>query len=71
VFRRTRPTPGEVDAFLAAQHGAAFSYAHVGATRGAAPAGYPAGYTVDHRRVRVGAGGGDYRRRWRRCAPGA
>jgi len=58
VFRLTRPTPGELDAFLAAQRGSAYSYAEVGASRGPAPAGYtrPVGYTVDHNRVLLGAG---------------
>ncbi len=39
-------------AFVAAQRGAALSYAEVGATRGPAPPGY----AVDHNRERLGAG---------------
>ncbi len=51
-FRLTRPTARELDALLAVRRDAPFTYAAVGATRGAAPAGY----TVDRRRVRLGTG---------------
>jgi uncharacterized protein (UPF0548 family) len=52
VFRLTRPRADDVAAFLAGQRGRAFSYAAVGATRGAPPPGF----TVDHNRARLGAG---------------
>ncbi len=59
MFRLTRPAARQVDALLAARREAPFSYAEVGATRGGAP---PPGYTVDRRRVRVGAGADAFRR---------
>jgi uncharacterized protein (UPF0548 family) len=68
VFRLTRPSPAEVDAFLAKQRGSDFSYPQVGATRSDAA---PAGYAVDRSRVRLGAGSETFRRatdalrRWR------
>ena len=58
VFRLTRPTTRELDALLAAERDAAFTYAHVGATRGPAPAGY----AVDRNRVRLGTGARAYAR---------
>lgn len=72
MFRLTRPTPHELDAALAAQRGRRFSYAEVGASRGPAPAGY----TVDHNRVHLGAGPAafaraqDAVRRWQMFALG-
>jgi uncharacterized protein (UPF0548 family) len=48
-----RPSPAEVDAYLARAAGLPFSYAEVGATRDAAP---PAGYVSDHRRLLLGFG---------------
>lgn len=48
----TRPPPQTVRAFLDAQSGLAFTYPAVGATATAPPAGY----VVDHTRVRVGEG---------------
>jgi len=51
VFCLTRPRADQIAALLASQRGRPFSYADVGATRGASP---PPGYTVDHNRVRVG-----------------
>ena len=48
----TRPSEQAIRDFLARQAGAAFSYPEVGATRGAAPAGYDA----DHNRVELGRG---------------
>ena len=66
-FRLTRPTARELDALLAAWREAPFTYPDVGATRGAAPAGY----TVDRSRVRLGAGAATWARavdalqRWR------
>ncbi len=47
-----RPTPARIQAFLDRQHGRPFSYAEVGASRGDPPAGYK----VDHNRVRLGSG---------------
>jgi len=58
VFRLTRPSAEDVAGFLAGQRGRPFSYAEVGATRGAPPPGY----TVDHNRVRLGAGGAAFAR---------
>src|SRR5690349_2459517 len=47
-----QPRPDAVRAFLDAQSNLDFSYAAVGATATAPPAGY----VVDHTRVRIGAG---------------
>lgn len=52
MFSLTRPTATQIAEFLATQADAPFSYAETGATRGAPPARY----TVDHNRVRLGAG---------------
>jgi uncharacterized protein (UPF0548 family) len=52
VFSLTRPTATQIAEFLATQADAPFSYAEIGATRGAPPARY----SVDHNRVRLGAG---------------
>jgi len=51
-FRLTRPSEQQIAAFLATQRDLTFSYAEVGATRGAPPQGY----VVDHNRARLGAG---------------
>ena len=59
TFQLTRPTAAQVAAFVAAQHGATFSYPEVGATRSGAA---PAGYNVDHNRVRLGTGAETFRR---------
>jgi uncharacterized protein (UPF0548 family) len=53
MFRLTRPTEAQIDAFVTEQRAAAFSYPEVGATSADAA---PAGYVVDHNRVRLGAG---------------
>ena len=53
MFVLARPRPQRVDAFLARQRSATFSYAEVGATRDGAA---PVGYTVDHNRLRLGYG---------------
>jgi uncharacterized protein (UPF0548 family) len=58
VFRLTRPDARALDRFLAAQRGAPFTYAEVGATRGPAPPGYAA----DRNRVRLGTGAAAYAR---------
>jgi uncharacterized protein (UPF0548 family) len=47
-----RPSTGDIAAFVARQQREPFSYAAVGATRGAAPHGY----AVDHHRTQLGAG---------------
>jgi len=52
MFRLTRPSDQQIAAFLATQRDLTFSYAEVGATRGAPPPGY----VVDHNRARLGAG---------------
>jgi uncharacterized protein (UPF0548 family) len=67
VFSLSPPSAARIAAFLAAQEGAPFSYAEVGATRSPPPRGY----TVDHNRVRLGAGAEAFERaaaalrRWR------
>jgi uncharacterized protein (UPF0548 family) len=55
--RFRRPAPATVRAFLAAQAGLALTYPAVGATR-AEP---PAGYAVDHTRIKLGEGEAAYR----------
>jgi uncharacterized protein (UPF0548 family) len=52
MLRWRRPSENELRDFIGAQAALSFSYPDVGATRGAVPAGY----TVDHNRVRLGAG---------------
>jgi uncharacterized protein (UPF0548 family) len=47
-----RPTEGDLERFLAAARRAPFSYDE----RGASDGGAPAGYDLDHNRVRLGAG---------------
>ena len=59
MFLLSRPTPRRIETFLAAQRDAPFSYAEVGATLDAVA---PAGYVVDHNRVRIGAGAADFAR---------
>jgi uncharacterized protein (UPF0548 family) len=60
------PSVEEIDAFLARQSEADFSYEDRGASR----EGRPAGYNLDHNRVRIGAGERDFEaacaalRRW-------
>lgn len=52
MYLVSRPGADEIRAFLTAQKDQPFSYAHVGASRERPPKGY----TVDHNRVRLGAG---------------
>jgi uncharacterized protein (UPF0548 family) len=52
MFRLTRASEQQIAAFLATQHDLTFSYAEVGCTRGAPPAGY----VLDHNRARLGTG---------------
>ena len=59
VFQLTRPTPADIDAFLAAQRASEFSYPNVGATRSDSA---PRGYDVDRNRVRLGVGAETFRR---------
>jgi uncharacterized protein (UPF0548 family) len=48
----SKPGRDSIRAFLSAQEGKQFSYAHVGASRERAPNGY----TVDHNRIQLGEG---------------
>ena len=59
MFTLTRPRPPRVDAFLAEQRSATFSYAEVGATRDGFA---PAGYAVDRNRLRLGDGAAVFQR---------
>lgn len=52
MFLLTEPDASRIDAFLASQRAVGFSYPEVGATRLTAPAGY----RVDHNRMRLGGG---------------
>jgi len=54
LFLFSEPSTGRISRFLDAQRDAPFSYDEVGASRGNARA--PAGYAVDHNRVRLGEG---------------
>lgn len=67
VFLLTKPDRKQIDRFLAAQRNRTFSYREVGASRRLAPtlsispnapaeSSLPAGYQVDHNRVRIGEG---------------
>ena len=58
MFRLTRPSGEQITAFLATQRGLTFSYAAIGATRGAPPRGY----VVDHNRARLGVGKATFER---------
>ena len=58
MFRLTRPTSQDIEAFVAAQSAHSFSYAEVGATRDTPPSGY----TIDHNRVRLGSGAATFDR---------
>jgi uncharacterized protein (UPF0548 family) len=52
MFLLTKPSDEQIRNIIAAQQGMPFSYPDVGATSGSPPAGYK----VDHNRVRLGAG---------------
>jgi uncharacterized protein (UPF0548 family) len=52
MFRLAAPTDDRIRRFLASQRDFPFTYPEVGATRGVAPAGY----NVDHNRIRLGNG---------------
>ena len=58
MFFLRKPTPADIESFLASQRKYGFSYPEVGATL----AQLPAGYTHDHNRVELGRGAGVYRR---------
>lgn len=67
-----RPSAGVIGDFLAAQRDVPFSYAELGASR----YGEPFGYSIDHNRVRLGAGEAVFAaacgalRGWRMFPPG-
>ncbi len=52
MFLLTKPSEQRVREFIAEQSASRFSYAEIGASKGEAPAGY----NVDHNRIRLGAG---------------
>lgn len=52
MFMIRRPSPAAIEIFISSQRSTEFSYSEVGATRGE----LPAGYTIDHNRVRLGRG---------------
>jgi uncharacterized protein (UPF0548 family) len=54
----SKPDRETIDAFISSQKSRTYSYPDVGATQGPTPIGY----TVDHNRVRLGAGVDDYAR---------
>jgi len=58
LFLLTQPTDEQIRNIIAAQRNAAFSYPAVGATGGT----IPAGYMLDHNRVRLGAGEATFER---------
>ena len=58
MFLLTRPTDSQIRDFLSTRKGDSFSYSEVGATRDTPPAGY----NIDHNRVRLGQGAGDFER---------
>lgn len=58
MFSAKEPSRDELERFLSHQRRLPLSYGEAGATLGEAPAGY----TVDHHRVRLGAGAEDFRR---------
>jgi uncharacterized protein (UPF0548 family) len=56
MFTLRQPTPSSFDALLARARDQTFSYPEVGGTLGKVPAGY----VVDHNRVRLGSGNATY-----------
>jgi uncharacterized protein (UPF0548 family) len=52
MFRLTSPSEGEVRSFVSDQEQSRFSYAEIGASAGK----IPAGYNIDHNRIRLGKG---------------
>jgi uncharacterized protein (UPF0548 family) len=59
MFLLRKPAPETVRQFISSEHDLPFSYREVSATRGELA---PAGYTVDHNRVRLGQGEDTYQR---------
>ena len=53
MFLPRQPSDETIRQFISSQHELSFSYGEVGATRNEAT---PANYTVDHNRIRLGAG---------------
>lgn len=58
MFKISAPTERDVDEFIAEQRNLPFTYAEVGATNTTPPAGY----NVDHNRIRLGEGEATYQR---------
>ncbi len=58
MFSLRKPTEEEISRFISSQRELPFSYPEVGATQ----RGAPAGYTVDHNRIRLGDGEATYTR---------
>jgi uncharacterized protein (UPF0548 family) len=58
MFRISAPTERDVDNFITEQRNLPFTYSEVGATNTTPPAGY----NVDHNRVRLGEGEATYQR---------
>ncbi|HEU5103378.1 MAG TPA: DUF1990 family protein, partial [Roseiflexaceae bacterium] len=58
MFLLAKPSDQQIRNIVAAQREAPFSYPNVGATSGT----IPAGYKLDHNRVRLGAGEATYQR---------
>lgn len=52
MFALTKPSAARIRRFLDTQRDLPLSYAHVGATNGA----LPAGYSIDHNRIQLGQG---------------
>jgi uncharacterized protein (UPF0548 family) len=59
MFFISRPSAAAIDAFLESRKNDSYSYPDVGATRTPAP---PAGYVVDHNRIKLGRGDMDFER---------
>jgi uncharacterized protein (UPF0548 family) len=58
MFFLTEPSPEAISKFIASQRDLAFSYSAVGATKTTPPAGY----TVDHNRIKLGSGADVFQR---------
>ena len=59
MFLLRKPSDEAIRRFISSQHGLPFSYREVGETRSEEA---PAGYTVDHNRIRLGEGENIYQR---------
>ena len=59
MFLLTRPSDEQIDNIIAAQRAASLTYSFEGVTRNGSP---PAGYAVDHNKVRLGAGQATFER---------